>query len=264
MQTQNRQARYDEAPAPLAASGAQRTVPSRRTFLMGGTAAGLMAAATTQISQPAQASEQTKTEQPIPANAVGYWDAQTETVKPAASLMWGARSLADTGVRLTVHGLGSGHPDPSLSAFSLFAHFPTQQPGVSVQFNAWNYRRDTLNHHSSPVSFCMPVSRTEGLALSVVYPKKSTGETQDSTVRTEHVCRFSTAAWNKQPKLRQGVYFVALPDPRSHALPNWDDYRFIPEYEDDKLTGGTLWNCLGPVPFHYLVLSVEPVKAANA
>jgi len=262
MQTQERQVRHDETPADLLHSGDPRPAPSRRTFLIGGATAGLVAAATTQLSAQAQAAEPIKTENPLPAAAIGYWEAQTATVKPASRLRWGGRNLIDNGVRVTVHGLGSGHPDPTIAAFSLFAHFPTPQAGVSVPFHAWDYRSDMLNHRSSPVSFCMPVDRMDGLILSVVYPKKSTTETDGTGVRTEHICRFSPAAWNKQPKLRQGVYFVALPDSASNALPNWEECRFVPEYEEGSLIGGTLWQDSHPVAFHYLILSVDPVKTS--
>lgn len=261
MQTHDRQARHDEVPANRSLATVRRDAPSRRTFLIGGTAAGVVAAATTLDRAQAQPIIRTETASQVPAAAIGYWDAQRNTIVTAARLPWGDRSLIETGARVTVHGLGNERPDPGISAFALLAHFPTKQAGITVKFHAWKYRSDTMNHRSSPVSFCMPVSRTGGLALSVVYPKKSDAEGASGLIRSEHVCAFSAGALNKQPKLRPGTYFVALPDGRSNALPNWDECRFVPEYQDGVLTGGTLCQAtltgLEPVTFHYLVLSVE-------
>jgi len=109
----------------------------------------------------------------------------------------------------------------------------------------------------------MPVSRTEGLTLSVVYPRKSEAVRDGASVRTEHVCRFSLTGWNKQPKLRQGVYFMALPECSSDALPCWDACRFVPKFDGANLTGGTLWAGTKPVPAHYLVLSVDTLRTVG-
>lgn len=268
MQTQVRQARHDENTATLSQPGEGRDAPSRRTFLIGGAAAGLTAAATTQLPVRAQASKSAIAENLLPAAAIGYWDGLNAAVKPAANLLWGDRSLIDNGVRVTVHGLGNRLSDPNVAAFSLLAHFPTRQAGISIPFHAWNYRSDTLNHRSSPVSFRMAISRAEGLTLSVVYPKKADDAAGAKSRRSEHVCRFSLAGWNRQPKLRQGVYFVALPDSSSNALPTWEECQFVPEMSDGVLTGGTLSRAtltgLEPVTFHYLILSVDPMSPAGA
>jgi hypothetical protein len=267
MQTHDGQARQDEVSASNTRSRQGCNAPSRRTFLIGGAAAGLVAATATQSRAQVAALKREEGESPLPTGAIGYWDGQSGTVMPAARLKWGDRSLIENGVRVTVHGLGSEHPDPNIAGFALLAHFPTQLEGIAVKFHAWKYRSDTLNHRSSPVGFSMPVSRTEGLALSVVYPRKSDSALGVGMVRTEHVCRFSPTGWNKQPKLRQGVYFVALPDGSSTSLPNWEECRFVPEYDAGVLVGGTMCRLtatgIAPVGFHYLILSIDPETASQ-
>ncbi|MCW3098820.1 MAG: hypothetical protein JWL77_4438 [Chthonomonadaceae bacterium] len=261
MHTQNIHARRVEAPAVRTRSGARRLSIRRRTSLTDGTDAGPVAAPTMLFQAQTQDADQIQAENPISPAAVGYWNPHTETVQSAVRLLWGARDRIDNGVRVTVHGLGSGYSDRHMAAVSLFVHFPTRQPGVCVPFNVWNFHNDGLNDDDRPVSFCIPVRRSEGMTLSVVYPEQTDSTNASTLVSTEHVCRFSIAPWNKQPKLRQGVYFIALPDDRSNVVPEWDECRFVPIYEGGELAGGTLWSGPRPVPFHYLILSVDPVEA---
>jgi hypothetical protein len=241
-------------------SGARRPAHRRRTVLTCETDSGPVTAETMPFQAQTQDADQIQTENAIPAAAIGYWNPHSETVRPAARLLWGARDMIVNGVRVTVHGLGGGHSDRNMAAVSLFVHFPTWQPGGRVPFNVWNFHNDGLNDDDRPVSFCIPVRQSEGMTLSVVYPEQSDRTNVSTPVRTAHVCRFSIAPWNKQPKLRQGVYFIALTDDRSNVLPDWDECRFVPIFQKGRLTGGTLWSGTRPVPFHYLILSVDPVE----
>ncbi len=227
---------------------------SRRTFVVGGTAASLLST----LTGAARANQAApviggKTAALTPA-AVGYWNAEKNRVEAASGLMPEDMQRFTAGVQITVHGLGRDHADPEIASFDLNAHFPSAKSVEGQRFGAFHYRRDDINHHSSPVTFTMPVGKTDGLTLSLATCPDA------GTPATGHVCRFSMTGGNL-PKLREGVYFLALPTSHTPLKPDWDSFQFQPERSGDTLAGGTLMQSTltgqRPVDFHYLVVTVR-------
>ena len=161
--------------------------------------------------------------------AVAYWNGAR--LIDARHLPSGEAALIHSGVRLRVHGHEGGESLRALNAYYL-----TQESG-HVPYHAW--QQSALSHTSA--RFTMPVLSGDGILLSARHEK------------TETFGRLHTNAAPGQPKLRTGIYVLAV------GLTDWTGYHFDPQAlaaGAPPLIRRTLRGFV-PASFGYRILTVE-------
>jgi hypothetical protein len=225
------------------------------------------------------------------AASVGYWaaspglvdleqdaalasvdEALTTRVVPADRLRADS-GLIRAGTRLRLQGLVEP-PEallrPRLERLSAKVEFrvPIQGRIATLKVHAWS--RGPLDETSS-VGLNVPVDRAGGLKISFdcrdghlglsgrLVRQALTGTAPPADRAHASEVWFTTGAEAGKPKLRRGVYFVAIPGHDRGPAPAWQRYEFRATPKEDGPRRLVERTPLGfqPVDFHYMIVSVD-------
>jgi hypothetical protein len=232
----------------------------RRQFLVLGTTAVAVAAATSVSAEIVRGA--LVTEDQTPRLSVGFADATVAdfTTRPsfaprltAASRLRSGDSSLRGGVRVKVHGVV--RPEASRNenvSMGLDALYRPAGRSEEVSFLAWSHARMGLRTAtSSSTDFVVPVDHSQPLSLVV---STSAVKTTVDTARLRAAVNLSLGGGWRANKLRQGLYFVAI-CPAGSGTPDWSSIRAVaPESGNVPVLKQATLTGLVPVPFDYLVV----------
>jgi hypothetical protein len=130
-------------------------------------------------------------------------------VASAKDLPLGDQNLANSVVKLTVHGLYPAArvlKREALDAIDLEVFFPSPDPAFPqpLPFHAWSYRRLPGPNVGHRLSFNVPLGLDGGLAISLVVA--AIGAPQ----RQRYDANFTVDWAQGRPKLQRGIYLLGL------------------------------------------------------
>lgn len=207
----------------------------------------------------------------LPANAVPVGRGR---VVPAADLPSGDPGLVAGSARLMVHGMFMADPSlfvPDVDRLAVHVHFRVSDASRgSAHFAAWHYGRRPVANAGRSVGMTVPVGPDDGLRLTIERGNTRpmlTARLLDRVVHGRHADA-SPGAWSRdvvftsggegtrRPRLRRGVYLIAVPSGEGRPGPDWRSHRFVRDGNGAALL--VRQGLLGPEPadFDYLVVSV--------
>jgi len=181
----------------------------------------------------------------------------------------------ECGAAVTIHGLVQGEAgwqSPELEGLAVTVRYPSVDPSVCepVDFQAWGFVSSPVVSRGSPIRFTVPRSPREDVTLRLERRCGAVGMTRRLLDRTllgrstaspagpvsSEACFSSLPGW-RTPKLRRGIYLIAVGDRPEWSRIAWDEYRF--RLSDDAAACGRLER-VGPggpepVTFDYLVVA---------
>jgi hypothetical protein len=233
--------------------------------------------------------------------AVGYWTGSEECadlaaflagelsplradIIPAEALPSGDPGFLRTGAYVTIHGLTTAQRSllrPELSGLSVQIPFRYIDRGVerTATCAAWNYSSAPVANRSAAAGMLVPVECDTGLRFFVEEQAnepgllrrtfdaavlgRSAGENGPTVGRRGEV-RFMIGREAGVPKLRRGIYAVALPGRHGWTQPAWRHYQVLDTPDEPQPRGLRRQAPLGPEPadFDYLLISIEAGRPA--
>jgi hypothetical protein len=262
----------------------------RRQFILTTAAgmAGLMALSPAKLFADAPADSS-------PLLSVGFWNAHLAPTRTGGVITSWSSLNVQAGREITssdptflragaeVQVLGYWRPAARRAAplsVTFDALFTNPAGGDKLPFFAWSYASAAgVESSAGPVRFRLPVGASDALDLRVtrrppVTPVTATTSRRKvvttaigntGTTRAE-VTSFSINGLPDTQRLQRGVYFIAVRESASEALPDWSAVRVIDPDKDHiavdlKTTGLLRQNGLldsQEVPFSYLVVAINP------
>lgn len=244
-------------------SDAAATVMPRRQFLVLGSAAVAVAAASSLSAEVVRGV--LSTEEKAPHVSAGFAEAAIDDfTKPsfatrvagAAKLRSGDSSLT-SGVRLKVHGIVRSSAAAARSEdFSVAIDAMYRAAGLkeAVPYMAWSHSQNRRRTTTSGArEFVVPVGGRQPLSLAV----SSSAAAAVSEAKLRSTMTFSLGDERRTNKLRTGLYFLALL-PAGAEAPDWASIRAVssengtmPALGQATITG------LVPVSFDYIVVAAS-------
>lgn len=249
----------------------------RRDFLVLSSAAAVGLAATNVQSEVLNLGAA-----PMPMLSVGYWNGSLDELKAesegpsrrrvvdASKLVAADGSLSDGLARITVHGFWRPGNQATPLSFAMRAYYPALDAATGERASAiawsWthNARVSNTGRFVAPVGETLDVAFERGGNTESAAPrriKQFLGLAAQATRRTEPVT-MTSRTFAQGPKLRRGVYFVALAETDRDRVPSWGSIAVQPGPSaiDAKSNGPLRISTLGgfePARFSYVVLSVD-------
>ncbi len=171
-------------------------------------------------------------------------------------------------VQLAIHGIAEAEPSwfgPALERLSTQVHFEVFDGGArrTLRYSAWHYDRRPVRNVSGGVRLAVPVDSTATVRLSLQRRDAGPGLLGGAPVIREGEVGLSAGREPGQPKLRRGVYFIAVLH-ASRPRPAWEQLQFREAGAGARgLVRRGLFG-LEPADFDYLVVSVDRAVAAGA
>ena len=187
----------------------------------------------------------------------------------AESLSAGDGSLAESGIRLRVHGLSrAAGRQPEAGTIGLNTLYRVGDTRVSQL--SWSCSTSARGvQQASLASFVVPVDAGTPLELAVssraLLPAGASSLAGTEVARQDlgiveangrSIAALSLGSARGAMKLRRGTYLVALRSSEQQRQPDWLSIRFAAPSEG---AAPRLLQARAPVSFDYLTLSVEPV-----
>lgn len=184
----------------------------------------------------------------------------------AEKLTVGDPQLIERGVKLTIHGMvgvDDEWQEDGLRALHLLVKF--KRGDAASAWQAWSLERSPVLNVSSAVTAVIPVDQN-GLELVA---EMVSGRDGQAETNTQVPIVLTVADEPFKPKLRRGIYFIAVNELPGQPLPSWGRCRVVAaRVQNEKSEGLTLTlGSRGPafakiLNSKYLVFSIDYVDDA--
>ena len=206
--------------------------------------------------------------------SIGYWDVNgthDAGLIDAAALPAGDSLLVRDGVRIRIHGIFPQNDPEIYAELGPLALEVDYRPFQPVRYRAWSLENSGVWNVSAPSSFIVPIDEAIGLQLSLNFgeaarfvPHPESNRPAEMNSDQNHI-RFTLGREAGRPKLRSGIYVIALRGAQGRSLPVWRRYQWRATDPDFPQSQGDLYKVNrytepAPADFPCLVFSVERAK----
>jgi hypothetical protein len=192
---------------------------SRRTLLRLG-AAGLVSLAFAPAVGAGRTAIRSTSHQGTLPITIGYApfadDSEGTRVIDAESLRSGQSHFQQSGATLKLYGFCTDEAETRAAQVERLSLDVSFAPFHDTVFRAWSFQNSISASSSCPTAMTVPIDAGHGLNMQMSVQQVADGPSR-------HVPLQLAVNGGGSPKLREGYYFVGLPD-QSGSLPEWDSY----------------------------------------